>query len=623
MKTPPNDPRSEVEIALPPEENGQSPQATGAYDWLLRRVPALDSLRTYSLRSLRLDLFAGLTVAAVAVPQAMAYASIPLGPTEVRYGLYTAIVMTAVGALFDSSRQLINGPTNAICIALASAIATVPEAERFQAAVLMAFLVGSFQLAITLFRLGDLTRFISQSVIVGFTLGAAVLLALGQLKNLLGLPAQGQLDDHFLLQFYRTMRRIDLINWHAFGIGLATIFLALVLRALARRLHAQLPELLIVMVLMAGAVWFFAWDQAPVKVDVIGAIPSELPSFDPPTFSWPRIRELTSSALAIAVLGLLEAVAMAKAIAARTHQKLDINQQCLSEGLANLVGSFFQCFPGSGSLTRSALNVQAGAVSQWSGVFAAGAVALTVVAFAPFARYIPRAALAGILLVAAWRLVDRKQLMYHLRTTRFDMQIVLATAISAIAINIEFCILIGVFLSVALYVRRAARLHMTELTMTAERVVRERDAADPRCDRIAIYSLEGELFFGSAPDLEALFETFAQRAGQATRVIVLRLKRVRNPDAVCLELFERFIATMKERGIQLLLCGVRDDFAKMLRVSGLEAALGKENIFIEQEGAASSTLEAVRFAYELLKGDFCSFCPRRGEGEKPVLYYMI
>ncbi len=623
METPINDRRSEGEVALPPAENGHSSQATGASAWLFHRVPALDSLRTYSLRSLWLDLFAGSTVAAVAVPQAMAYASIPLGPEAVQYGLYTAIIMTAVGALFDSSRQLINGPTNAICIALASAIATIDPQDRLSAAVLMAFLVGIFQLAITLFRLGDLTRFISQSVIVGFTLGAAVLLALGQLKNLFGIPSQGQLNDHFLVQIYLTMSRVDLLNAHAFGIGLATILLALVLRALARRLDAQLPELLFVMVLMATAVWGFAWDQGPDKVDVIGDIPADLPSFSLPGFSWSRIRELTSSALAIAVLGLLEAIAMAKAIASRTRQKLDINQQCLSEGLANLVGSFFQCFPGSGSLTRSAINVQAGAVSQWSGVFAAVAVALTVVLFAPLARYIPRAALAGILLVSAWRLVDRKQLMYHLRTTRFDMQIVLVTAISALVINIEFCILIGVFLSVALYVRRAARLHVTELTMSSERVIHERGPADPRCERIAIYSLEGELFFGSAPDLEALFETIEERANHTTRVIVLRLKRVRNPDAVCLELFEHFITRMKERGLHVILCGVRDDFVQMLQVSGLEATLGKENVFVEQEGSASSTLDAVRFAYDLLKGDFCSFCPRRGEGEKPVLYYMI
>ena len=314
---------------------------------------------------------------------------------------------------------------------------------------------------------------------------------------------------------------------------------------------------------------------------------------------------------------------MAKSIAARTQQKLDINQQCLSEGLANLVGSFFRCFPGSGSLTRSAINVQAGAVSQWSGVFAALAVALTVMLFAPLARYIPRACLAGILLISAWRLVDRKQLFYHLRATHFDTQIVLATAFSAIVINIEFCILIGVFLSVGLYVRRAARLHLTELTLDAERVLRERQPSDPRCDRLLLFSLEGELFFGSAPDLERHFESIEATLQPAARVVVLRLKRVRNPDAVCLELFDRFIRRMKRRGIHLILCGIRNDFARGLESSGVATQLGKGSIFEEQEGPLSSTLEAVRFAYDLLGGDYCSICPRRSEGNKEALYYMI
>jgi SulP family sulfate permease len=656
METPPTENRAEDGSDLSSQENGHAPPPSGS-DWLWPRIPAFDSLRSYSWRSLRFDIFAGLTVATVAVPQAMAYASIPQLPVE--YGLYTAIIMTAVGALFDSSRQLINGPTNAICIALASAIATVPTEQRVQAAILMAFLVGAFQTCITLFRLGDLTRFISQSVVVGFTLGAAILLALDQLKNLLGLPPRGAYGDHFLVRFYLTMQQGS-INHVALGVGVASMLLVLALGAIGNRFKAQLPEFLIVVILMALAVRlcertdpgeaqpvpdqsstiiqvkFFAWQG---QVEVVGGIPPGLPTLSSPDFSWEMIRQLVSSSLAIAVLGLLEALAMAKAIAARTRQKLDVNQQCLSEGLANLVGSFFHCFPGSGSLTRSAINVHAGAVSQWSGVFAAIAVALTVLIFAPLARYIPRPCLAGLLLISAWRLVDFKQLMYHLRSTRFDMQLVLATALAAFAINIEFCILIGVFLSVVLYVNRAARLHLTELTMDRDRVIRERSPSDPRCERILIFSLEGELFFGSAPDLEKHFETIDEAANGpqtlvpagagkntgailGTRVIVLRLKRVRNPDAVCLEVFERFIKRMQERGIHVILCGVRDEFAKIMRSSGLEARLGKENLFVEQEGSVSSTLDAVRFAYEFLKGDYCSFCPRHSES-KEVLYYMI
>src|SRR5947209_15692773 len=216
------------EAVLPDLPNGNGDAAAGAREWLFRVVPALDSLRTYTWGSLRLDLFAGLTVAAVAVPQAMAYASIANLPPI--HGLYTAIVMTAVGALFDSSRQLINGPTNAISIAVFSALAFVPQSDRVSAAVLLALLVGVVQTGITLLRLGDLTRYISQAVVVGFTLGASVLLFLDQLKNLIGLEAQGRGEDHFLVRFGLTMRHIDRIHLPTAAVGLGTIAFVLGLR---------------------------------------------------------------------------------------------------------------------------------------------------------------------------------------------------------------------------------------------------------------------------------------------------------------------------------------------------------------------------------------------------------
>jgi sulfate permease, SulP family len=600
--------------------NGRkSPGLAPLRDWVFRVVPALDSLRSYTWGSLRLDLFAGLTVAAVAVPQALAYASIADLPPV--YGLYTAIVMTAVGALFDSSRQLINGPTNAISIAVFSALAFIPAAERVPAAVLLTLLVGIVQSGITLLRLGDLTRYISQAVVVGFTLGAAILLFLDQLKNLLGLSPQGHGDDHFLVRLALTMRQVDQIRLPTLAIGMATIALVLILGWLGKRLRIVWPDLLLAVVAMAFVVWLLDLEAAGVAV--IGTIPSRLPGFEPPHLSWTLIRSLSGSALAIALLGLLEALAMAKAIAARTGQRLDINQQCLSEGLANLAGSFFQCYPGSGSLTRSAINVQAGAVSQWSGVFAAAAVAVTTLALGRLAYYIPRAALAGILLLSAWRLVDRRQLLYHLRTTRFDAGIVLATALAAIFVSVEFCILIGVFLSFLLFVPRAARVHLSELTVTPERVIRERIPGDPSCGRILIFALEGELFFGSAPELERHFDSICARLVSGMRVVVLRLKRVRNPDAVCLQCFERFLTACHSAGAVVLLCGVRDDLARVLHTSGLEERLGSARIFRETEAAMSSTLEAVRHAYELLGDDQCASCPRRGESEKDVLYYMI
>jgi SulP family sulfate permease len=592
-------------------------------DYLYIRIPALGSLRDYSFGALQADAIAGLTVALVAVPQAMAYATIAGIPPQ--YGLYTAIVMTAVGAVLDSSRQLINGPTNAISIAVLSALAPFADNEKIQAAIVLATLVGLIQLGITVLKLGDLTRYISHAVIVGFTVGAAVLLVLDQSKNLLGLKAQGQPGDPFLERFWLTIRDGGSIDPWAVAIGGGSILFVLGLRALNNRIRSRtpIPELFVTVVIMAVLAWLFGVQPSLL----VGPIPRALPAFQVPQVDSAHLPALSRSALAIAILGLLEALAMAKVIAAQTGQRISVNQQCLSEGMANFAGSFFQCYPGSGSLTRSAINHQAGAATQWSGVFSAAAVAAMVLLFAPFGQYIPKAALAGLLMVSAWRIVNRKELNYYLRATRFDAGIVVATALSAVFLSVEFCILIGVFMSFVLYVPRAARIHITELVLTPERVLRERIRGLAPCGRILIFSVEGELFFGASASWERQLGDIGIRVRDdpGVRIVVLRLKRVRNPDAVCLQLLEQFIRKMEARGVVVLLCGIRPDMAKTLHTTRLWDHLGPQRIFLESPHVWSSTLDAVRAAYDLLKGDFCPTCPRPAQGEidKETWYYMI
>jgi sulfate permease, SulP family len=586
---------------------------------LLRLVPALDSLRGYGWESARADFLAGVTVAAVAVPQAMAYALVAGLPPV--YGLYTAIVMTAVGALFNASRQLVNGPTNAISIAVLSVLANVTEPDaRVQAAILLAFLVGLIQLSITLLRLGDLEKYISHSVIVGFTAGASALLALDQLKNLVGLRAVGDAHAHFLVRFFRSLTESGGMQPETAAVGLGSIAAVLGLRAAKRWLGWRLaPELLAVVIAMAGLT---AWLGLDVRgVAVVGEIPGRWPSFAPPPFDFAEARSFATGALAIAVLGLLEAISMSKALAATTRQKLDMNQQCLSEGLANVCGSFFQCMPGSGSLTRSAINQQAGAVTQWSGVISAVAVAATMLAFAPFARFVPRAALAGILMVTAWNMVDWRALSYHLRTTRFDAAIVTATALAAVGISIEFCVLIGVFMSFMLTVPRAGQMLITEFTIT-DGTLRERLPEDAPCPRILVFGLEGEMFFGASGALEAHFATIEERIGPDTRVLVLRVKRARNPDAVGLTLLQDFLQRVKLRGVHVLLCGVRAEFADKLERTGIAAQLG-DRLFLEEPVRLTSTMLAIRHAYDLLKGDTCAVCPRAGGRVRDPVVYEI
>jgi SulP family sulfate permease len=262
-------------------------------------------------------------------------------------------------------------------------------------------------------------------------------------------------------------------------------------------------------------------------------------------------------------------------------------------------------------------------------------VAGTLLLFAPLARYVPKPALAGILLVTAWRLVDRPRLLYCLRASRYDATLALITAGAAVFLSIEFSILVGVFLSFLLFVPRASRLRASELVLGRERVVRERRPDDPPCGKVVIYSLEGELFFGASPELDQHLAELTARAGQGARVIVLRLKRTRNPDMVCMERLQHFLEGMRGRGVPVLLCGVREDFAQAQRRLGFHHWLPQDHLFLEEEAtgatndaegpALSSTLRAVRRAYEILGDDLCPDCPRRHEleGERGGWYYMI
>jgi SulP family sulfate permease len=337
------------------------------------------------------------------------------------------------------------------------------------------------------------------------------------------------------------------------------------------------------------------------------------------------VRRLAGTGFAIAMLGLLEAVAMSKAIANRTGQKLDINQQCLSEGAANMAGSFFQCIPGSGSLTRSAINQQAGAVSQWSGVFSAVAVAGTVLLFAPLAQFIPQSSLAGLLLLAGFRMVDGRQVLFHFRATRFDAGVVLATALAAVLISVEFCMVIGVFLSFVLYIPRAAQVRFTPLSRTRESGVQEQQPTGPRCDRLVLYSVEGDLFFGAEPELQNQLLAIVEEARGKVQVVLLDLERARNPDAAFLILLNGFYRRLQQRQVALVLSGVQADLSHALERTGLDLRIGTARIFRNQPGNGASTPNAVQYAYTLLGENLCSTCPRSQDlaGTYAPLNYVI
>ena len=562
--------------------------------------------RAYDGHAFQKDLFAGLTVAAISLPQSIAYALI--AGVDPRFGLYTAIVFTAIAAVFGSSRHLVNGPTGAVSLVVFSALAFIdPEArlDAFEAMALLTLMMGVIQIAIAVFRLGDATRYISESVVLGFISGAAALTIIGQVANLLGVKAQGTGHQHVLLRLWMTLTQAAPFNPKAILVGGGAIVLAIVGRALVRRLRWPQVDMFLVLVAVALFAYFSGWSSAPAgtkpAIDLIERVPSSLPGWHVPDIQWHWLLDMSSSAFAIAMLGLLEALAIAKAIAQKSGQVLDYNRQCMAEGIGNLVGGFFHCMPGSGSLSRTAINYQAGAMTRFSGVFCAAIVALAVLLFGPLTAYIPKAAIAGLLVVAAARLIDVERLRYTMRGSRGDAVLLAATALSALAIGVEFAIAVGVLLSLLWYVPRASKLKARELVVAADGVVRERAAGDPPPKDLLIIDVEGELFFGAAPELERLLQEAAARAHDAGIAhLVVRLKRARTPDLVAIERLDNFLHEARLAGLTVLLAGVQPELFSSIERAGLVETLGIEHVFREEDKVYSATLKAIRRAHEMI-----------------------
>lgn len=600
----------------------------------MQATQSLKHYLNYDWSKGRADLIAAITVAAIALPQGIAYALI--AGVDPRFGLYSAIFVTAIASIFSSSSHLVNGPTSAISLVVFSTLGFFePDArlDAYEGMFLLGIMVGSIQVLIAVFKLGDLTRYISESVILGFMTAAAILLAIGQVGNALGLRDKGTAHDQVFYRLWLTLTGGP-ISLQALTIAVVTIVLAFLLRKVVRKYRLPQLDMLVVLVVISIAAYLLGWTVPGVGgktlVAVTASVPASLPLPHIPEIKLAWIAQLSRGTLAIALLGLLEALAIAKAIASQTGQKLDYNQQCLAEGLANLGGGFLQCLPGSGSLSRSAINFQSGAKTRFSGILIALFVAIAVLTLAPLTKYIPKAALAGLLILTAARLIDLKRLRYTFRTSGYDVGLVLITVFTGIFIDIEYSILVGVALSILLFIPRAAKLKGTELVVSQEGIVRERTTTDPLCTSIIIFDLEGEIFFGAAPDLERYLHDLKERALQlGVSVIVLRLKRVRDPDVVCIEAIEHFLQSAKKQGFLVLLAGVRPELARSFRKAGFGEWLPQDHVFLEQEDddTDSATIKAVRHAYALL-GDEVNHCEhclsiQRHEERKASLYYLV
>ena len=401
--------------------------------------------------TLRSDILAGLTGAIVVLPQGVAFATLAGMPPA--YGLYSAMVPCVIAALFGSSRVMVTGPANAISLTVLAIMAPLaqPESARYvQLVITLAFMVGVWQLLLALARAGKLIDYVSHTVIVGFTAGAAVLIVNSQIRNFFGVDiTRGASVAQTLIEFAASIGQVQLVT---VAVGGLTLLAALLWQPLNR----VVPAMLIAVVVGSLIAAFARWVDPTLTIKTVDALPGALPPPSIPDLSLDTLKMLLIPSIAMTLLALAEAVSIAQALAKRGKVPLDGNQEFLGQGLANVIGSFFSAYPASGSFNRSGVNVAAGAVTPFSAIMASVFLVAILFFVAPLAQFLPLAAVAAILFLVAWNLIDRREIRYLL-SDKFERVTLLATFIATLVMPLEWAILLGVAVSLAVKPLRRSR----------------------------------------------------------------------------------------------------------------------------------------------------------------------
>lgn len=563
----------------------------------LKFVPIIETMTTYKMQYLRFDFIAALTVAVVALPQSMAYAII--AGVDPVYGLYSAIVLSVLGSMFGNSNHLATGPTNAISLLIASNMAVyVGKPNLIEMLLLLTFLAGAIQFMMGVLKLGKLVNYVSHSVIVGFTSGAGVIIALGQFNQLLGISMPQGIHST-LEKVMVTFEHIDQTNYYALGLGLVTIFVSV----FAKKINKNIPGALLSLVLCVILVMALGLERFGIKLT--GEIPSAIPPFHMLSFNLQSMGALFNGALVIAVIGLVEAVSISKAISTRSMQKLDSNQEFIGQGIANMGGAFFGGIAGSGSFTRSAINFQNGAVTRFSGVLAGGLVMVILLFMAPYAKYIPNAALAGVIMVVAYSMVDKNAFRKVFKSNKNDAAIMLVTFVTTIlAPELEYAIYGGIIISLFLFLKDNGNATVRMLSPRdrgGSRFIEtdvQHKSSLPSSLPIAIIQLEGNLYFGNASDLE---EKLNVTRGNA-RVYILKFKGVLLIDITAMEAIENFINRVQQEGKKVLLCGIRPELKEKMEKCHITKCVGEHNVFLADNEVYKSLASSLYRAEALLSG---------------------
>jgi len=563
---------------------------------LARLLPFLRWYKLLTPATLKADMIAGLTGAVIVLPQGVAFAAIAGLPPE--YGLYTAMVTPIIAALFGSSHHLISGPTTAISIVVFSAISHHAEpgtTEFIQLALTLTFLAGVYQLAFGLARLGVLVNFVSHTVIIGFTAGAAILIVTSQMKHVLGITIPK--GESFFHTWVDVWNQAGNINLYIITVSASTLITAM----LIKKLTPRIPYLLIG--LIVGSIIAIVLNGAEHGIKLVGEIPAHLPPLSLPDFSFATIQVLAPEAFAVALLGLIEATSISRAVATKSNQQINSNQEFIGQGLSNMVGSFFSSYAGSGSFTRSGINYTAGAKTPMSAIFSAVFLMVTVLLIAPLTAYLPVAAMGGVILIVAYNLIDFHHIKNVLKNSPSETAILLVTFFSTLFLELEFAIYLGVILSLVLFLARTSIPEIPTLGIDADNPKRPLININKKpvnqCPQLKIIRIDMSVYFGSLNHIQDTIHNIVEN--QKIYHILIVSSGINFIDLSGAEMLITENKRLKQHGGGLYFTGLKSKVYEFVAKTYFFREIGNDHFF-------DSRNEAIRRIYKKLDKEVCESC---------------
>lgn len=552
--------------------------------------------------TLRADLLAALIGAIVVLPQAIAFGILAgVGP---EYGLYCAMVPAMIAAFFGSSWHAVSGPTNAVSLFVYATLAplAIPGSPVYIGyAFTLAFMSGVLMLAMGIARAGALVNFISHTVVVGFTAGAGVLIIASQLREFFGMDISR--NANAIQALIETAMRLPETQPWTFAVAISTVLAGVATKKLTPRFPYMIAAIGAGCV-SAALIRAMAGDAAGLRM--VNAIPASLPPLSYPDFSPDTLRNLAGIAIAVTVLSITEAMSIARAVALRSGQRIDANQEFIGQGLSNVAAGFFSGYPSSASFNRTGLNYDAGARTPLAAAIASVFLAVIVIFFAPLVNYIPMAAVAGLLFLVAWGLIDFAHIRHIVSTDRGETAVLAITLASTLLLSLEIAILAGVVFSLLIYLNRSSHPALRSLIpdpRVPERNMLEVEPGFAECPQMKILRVEGSLYFGAIEHVEDHFDEIRKKQpGQ--KHLLLMSKSINTVDLAGADLLQREMRKRRADGGDLFFYSLRKPVIRMFEEAGYLDEFGRDHMYRGKR-------EAFNRVFQRLDRSICATCTAR------------